>query len=209
MKIAIIGSGKVGRALALASTRAGHQVTLSAADPEHARQAAATAGVASAATNLEAAQDAEVVILAVPYAAVEGILAGLGGAVAGKVLIDATNPTRADGSGLLHADTSGAEVIQALAPAARVVKALNTVLASRQQQPQGDGTTLDGFFAGDDADAKTVVGDYLASLGFRPLDVGPLAAAATLEAMAYLNISLQMRNGWSWQMGWKLLGPTV
>jgi NADPH-dependent F420 reductase len=208
MNIAIIGSGKVGKALALASTRAGHHVTLSATDPEHARQAAAATGASASASNREAAQAGDVVILAVPYPAVEGILKELAEALAGKVLIDTTNPLKADGSGLMFTDTSAAEVIQAMVPAAKVVKAFNTVFASRQQQPAGDGTELDGFYAADDDEAKATVNEYVASLGFRPLDAGALSMARTLEAMAYLIISLNMRNGWMWQNGWKLLGPT-
>lgn len=208
MNIAIIGSGNVGKALASASIRAGHNVTLSAADPENARQAAAATGGAAAASNREAAQAGEVVLLAVPFAAVDGILDEIRDLVADKVLVDITNPTKADGSGLLFVGSSAAEAIQAKVPAARVVKALNTVLAARMRHPEGDGTTLDGFMAGDDADAKTAVGAYLASLGLRPLDAGPLPMAQALEALAYLNISLQMRYGWTWQTGWKLLGPT-
>ena len=201
MNIAIIGSGNVGKALASASVRAGHKVTLSAADPEHAGQVAAQTGAAAATSNREAVQAGDLVLLAVPYSAVDGILDEIEDVVAGKVVVDITNPTKADGSGLLFAGSSAAEAIQARVPAARVVKALNTVLAARMQRPEGDGTTLDGFMAGDDADAKTAVGAYLSSLGLRPLDAGPLPMAQALEALAYLNISLQIRHGWPWQTG--------
>ena len=63
--------------------------------------------------------------------------------------------------------------------------------------------------AGDDADAKATVSDLLSQVGFRPIDVGGLTAARYLEGMAYLNIALNARNGWSWRSGWKLVGPTA
>jgi hypothetical protein len=88
-------------------------------------------------------------------------------------------------------------------------KAFNTILASRQADPMLDGIQLDGFVAGDDAAAKRQVLALVESLGFRPLDAGPLAMARALEGMGLLNIALNMANGWSWQTGWKLLGPTT
>jgi predicted dinucleotide-binding enzyme len=88
-----------------------------------------------------------------------------------------------------------------------VVKAFNTILAGRLNDPVVDGVPLDGFYAGDDEAAKSVVAELIAALGFRPLDVGALPVARALELMAFINIGLNMRNGWSWQTGWKLLGP--
>ena len=64
------------------------------------------------------------------------------------------------------------------------------------------------FVAGDDVDAKAAVLDLVRSIGFRPIDAGPLAMARALEAMAVLNMMLQIRNNWPWQAGWKLVGPT-
>jgi predicted dinucleotide-binding enzyme len=88
-----------------------------------------------------------------------------------------------------------------------VVKAFNTVFASRLNDPVIDGIPLDGFYAGDDAPAKQVVADLLADMGFRPIDAGDLLTARALELMAFLNITLNARGGWPWQSGWKLLGP--
>jgi predicted dinucleotide-binding enzyme len=90
-----------------------------------------------------------------------------------------------------------------------VVKAFNTVFASRLNDPVIDGVPLDGFYAGDDETAKEVVAALLAEMGFRPIDAGELLAARALELMAFLNITLNARNGWPWQSGWKLLGPTA
>ena len=94
-----------------------------------------------------------------------------------------------------------------MAPGARVVKAINTVFAANQDSPVVDGVQLDGFVAADDADAKRVVIEYVKSLGFRPIDVGPLAMARALEGMGALNISLNMKDGAAWRSGWKLVGP--
>jgi predicted dinucleotide-binding enzyme len=101
-----------------------------------------------------------------------------------------------------------AEAILLLAPGIRVVKAFNTVFAGRLNDPVVDGVPLDGFYAGDDPAAKRVVADLLAEMGFRPIDTGELLTARVLELMAFLNIDLNLRHGWPWQSGWKLLGPS-
>ena len=203
MQIAIIGAGNVGRALATSLTRAGHDVTVSAAHPEHAREAAAQSGAAAATTNLEAVSAADLVVLAVPASAFDSLASELGSQVAGKVVVDVSNrPTpNADGPA-----TSIAEELQTKIPAAKVIKAFNTAFASRQAQPQVAGIAPDGFVAGDDATAKQTVLDVVESLGFRPVDAGSLAAARTLEGMAWLNIRRNMAGG-SWQDAWVLVGP--
>ena len=70
-----------------------------------------------------------------------------------------------------------------------------------------NGIATDGFVAGDDPAAKAAVLDLVGSIGFRPIDAGPLAMARALEAMALLIITLQIRHGWPRQNGWKLVGP--
>jgi NADPH-dependent F420 reductase len=204
MKIGIIGAGNVGRALATAGVRAGHAITVTSTNAEEAGHVAAEVGAAAARSNAEVVDDANLVILAVPFDAVQGIVSELGSRLEGKVLIDVTNrfsPEQLDG-------TSNAELIQRMAPNAKVVKAFNTVFASHQDDPVVDGMQLDGFVAGDDSAAKERVLALVASLGFRPIDAGPLAMARALEGMGMLNISLNMTKGWPWQTGWKLLGPT-
>src|SRR5438270_6408929 len=103
---------------------------------------------------------------------------------------------------------SNAERIQQKAPGARVVKGFNTIFAAHQANPKIDGTNVDAFVAGDDAEAKKAVEQLAESMGFRAVDAGPLPMARALEGMAMLNISLNMRDGWSWQTEWKLVGPT-
>ena len=202
MKVAIIGAGNVGKALATSFTRAGHEVTISASTPESAREAAAATGATAASSNVAAATDASVVILAVPYVGAGADVAGqIREAVAGKTVIDVTNPIKPDFSGLATSDSSGAEEFQRLLPAAHVVKAFNTIFAANQANPTTD---IDGYVAGDDAKAKATVMGLVESMGFSPVDVGPLSAARHLEGMAWLNIGLNASNGWGWTSAWRL-----
>ncbi len=201
MDIAVIGAGNVGKALSGAFVRAGNTVTISSAHPETAKEAAKGTGATPVDSNRAAAAAGDVVVLAVPYPTLPVILDDLGDALRGKVVIDATNPMRDIGG------TSAAEEIQAKTPEARVVKAFNTVFATRQADPVVGGVAMDAFVAGDDEAAKATVLELAKSIGFEPIDAGPLKMARALEAMAALNIDLQLRNGWTWQTAWKLVGP--
>ncbi len=207
MQIAIIGVGNVGSAIAQAAINAGHEVILYAARPEATRQAAEKTGARAAASASEAAQRAELVVLAVPYGALSSVLSDLGTSIDGKVVVDVTNPLNAAFTGL-DTTSSAAEEVQKAAPRAKVVKAFNTVFASRHAHPTESGLPLDAFYAGDDADAKARVAELAGSLGYRPVDVGELRNARHLEGMAFVNIRLNVANGWSWQSAWKLVGPT-
>jgi predicted dinucleotide-binding enzyme len=203
MQIAIIGAGNVGRALATSLTRAGHDVTITAEHADHATAAASQTGATAGTSNASAAANAQVVVLAVPAGSIGRIASAMGSSLDGKVVIDVTNrPTpSADGSA-----TSIAEELQGRIPGAHVVKAFNTVFASRQADPKVGGISPDGFVAGDDATAKQTVLDVVESLGFRPVDAGSLASARTLEGMAWLNIQRNMAGG-TWQDAWVLVGP--
>jgi 8-hydroxy-5-deazaflavin:NADPH oxidoreductase len=208
MEIAVLGSGNVGKALASSFIRAGHRVTLTASNPDNARAAASQTGAQAADSNQQAAAGAEVVVLAVQYPTVDAVLAEAGDALNGKVLIDTTNRMDPADPGSVLDGTSAAEQIQARVPGAKVVKAFNTAFASRQADPVVDGVALDGDLAGDDDQAKQTVSELVGSIGFRPVDVGPQVMARALEALALLNIMLQIRNNWPWQAGFKLVGPT-
>jgi 8-hydroxy-5-deazaflavin:NADPH oxidoreductase len=202
MKVAIIGAGNVGKALATSITRAGHDVTLTAKHPEHAEAAAEATGATTAATNVAAVTDADIVILAVPFAAAgEEVANEIRDDVAGKTIIDVTNPIKPDLSGLSTDDSSAAEELQKLLPDARVVKAFNTIFASNQANPTRE---VDGYIAADDEGAKQQVISLVESIGFTALDVGPLSASRFLEGMALINIGLNAQNGWSWTSAWKL-----
>ena len=202
MKVAVIGAGNVGTALATSMIRAGHEVTIASRDPAHARAAAEGSGARPSESSSAAVRDADVVVLAIPYvAAGEAVAAEIAPLVDGKTLIDATNPIWPDMSGIATVGTSAAEEFQRRLPTAKVVKAFNTLFASRQADPKGG---IDGFVAADDGDAKRQVLSLVESMGFTPLDVGPLSSARYLEAMAFLNITLNMSNGWDWTSAWKL-----
>jgi NADPH-dependent F420 reductase len=207
MEIAIIGAGNVGKALAKSSVKAGHSVTLSAKTAAHAADAAKATGAKAAHSNKEAIKDAEVVIVAVPYDKLGEVFRELGSSVDGKIVIDATNHVDMENPGAVLGSPSNAEEIQTRHPKVRVVKAFNYALASRLADPSVKGIKLDGFVAGDDKGAKDRALELVGSIGFRPIDAGPLVMARVLEAMALLNITLQIKNGWPWQNGWKLVGP--
>lgn len=203
MDIAIIGVGNVGKALGGSLVRAGHNVTFAANDPQHAAEAASTLRGRAAATNNEAVDAADLVILAVPATALAGIAQEIGVSAAGKVVVDVSNRPTPDASAV---GTSLAEELQAQLPNSKVVKAFNTAFASRQANPSLAGVSADGFVAADDATAKQTVLDVVESIGFRPVDAGSLAAARTLEGMAWLNITRNMAGG-TWQDAWVLVGP--
>lgn len=206
MNVAIIGAGNMGTGLAGPLVKTGHTVTVAARDAERVARAAAATGATPAASPLAAAAAAEIVILAVPFTAGGDVAAEIAPVSAGKVVIDLTNPMKPDGSGpLFDGVDSGAERFAAWLPQAHVVKAFNTIFASNLGRGAVDGVSLDAYIAGDDAAANGRVAELATDLGLTPVDVGPLTAARSLESLAWLNISLNVRGG-SWQSGWKLLG---
>jgi NADPH-dependent F420 reductase len=207
VRIAVIGAGNVGSALARALDVAGHTVTVAARNAAHAEKVAGELNVGAATSNREAVRDADVVVLAVPSKAVAAVVEDLDDLLGEVIVVDPTNPSGVDREEILRGSASLAEAILLLAPGTRVVKAFNTVFASRLNDPMVNGVPLDGFYAGDDPAAKQVVAGLLAELGFRPVDTGELLTARILELMAFLNIDLNLRHGWAWQSGWKLLGP--
>jgi len=208
MKVAIIGSGNVGKALAGAATRAGHSVKLAANDPAHAEEAARMTKAQAARSNSDAVRDAELVVLAVPANKVDEVVGALAPELDGKVIIDVTNRFNPQDPASSLDGSSTAERIQSKAPRAHVVKAFNYAFASKMADPQVDGTKLDAYVAGDDEAAKQKALEFARSIGFRPLDAGPLSMARALEGMGLLNIVLQIKHKWPWQSGWKLAGPT-
>src|SRR5438128_5912232 len=208
MKVAIIGSGNVGKALAGSATRAGHTVTLAAQDPQPAEDAAKATKAHAARSNKEAVKDAELVVLAVPADKVDEVVGALSSDLDGKVIIDVTNRVNPQDPGQVLDGSSVAEHIQKKAPRAHVVKAFNYAFASRMANPRSNGTQLDGFVAGDDEAAKQKTLEFARSIGFRPIDAGPLSMARALEGMGLLHVLLQIKHNWPWQSGWKLTGPT-
>lgn len=179
MKIAVIGTGSMGSGLGQAFAR-NHQVVMGSRDPERASVVAQNIGAAGGATYAEAAQDADVVVLALPWKAVGETIPALGD-LSGKILLDITNPYTE--GGLQNVEPSSSEEVQRLAPGARVVKGWNTVYARNLIDPDFDGLAASVFVCGDDAHAKDVVIGLAKEIGFVPEDVGALSSAAALTRL--------------------------
>jgi 8-hydroxy-5-deazaflavin:NADPH oxidoreductase len=206
MKIAVVGSGNVGKALGTGLAQAGHKVVFSARNIEHARAAAEAAGAECSDVG-DAVKFAEVVIIAVPYAtAGRDVAAEIAPHVAGKVVIDTTNPLAPDFGSLSTQGPSAAEDFAAWLPGAAVVKVFNTLFAGVQANPTAHGVELDALYATDDEAAGAKVAQLARDLGFRPVKVGPLARAHELEGMAFLNIKLQATTGGDWRTSYTMVG---
>jgi NADPH-dependent F420 reductase len=208
MRIAIIGSGNVGGALGRAWGSRGHLITYGVRHlaSEKVRQLVEESGRGARATTVaELAVEAEIVLLAVPWSAAEVALQDAGD-LAGKIVVDATNPLRPNMSGLeLGHTTSGGEKVAAWAPGARVVKAFNTVGAVHMAEPMIGGERASMLVCGDDAAAKETVMNLAEELGFEPIDAGPLTQARLLEPLAMLWISLAYTCGLGTDIAFRLL----
>jgi len=204
--IAVIGTGNVGGALGTAAVKAGYDVVFAGQDAAKTREVAEAAG-ATAATTREAAAVADIIVFAVPYTAFAAVAAEIAPVADDKIVIDPSNPLKPDYSGLALSDSSGAEELARLLPKSRVVKAFNTLFAGNTANPQALGFQLDSLFATDDETAKDAVCGLSASIGFRPIHIGPLTASRELEAMALLNIRLQMVSNGNWNTAFALVSP--
>lgn len=206
IRVAVIGTGRMGAALAGRLAATDHEVRLGSRDRERGRQRAVEVGAAFGGTCRAAAANAEVVILAVPWSAVSETLELLGD-LDGTVLVDVTNPLMDAGSSehdLLG--SSGAEQIQAAVPRARVVKAWNHIYAAvvRRSVDFG-GVAATVFIAGDDPEAKELVAALVSAIGYDPADAGPLASARYLEPLAGLMTTLDRLGGGTYLHALKLL----
>jgi len=187
MSVAILGLGNMGKGLA--KRLAGKtELILASRDSAAVTAFAATlpAGV-QVAEQAQAIAKADIVILALPYdAALE--IAALP-ALAGKIVIDLSNPVKADFSGLsIGHTTSAAEEIQAAAPKAKVVKAFNTIFASLFEAPDAATAGVPVFLAGNDEAAVDAVARLATLAGFATEKTGGLDAARLLEPVGMLNI---------------------
>jgi 8-hydroxy-5-deazaflavin:NADPH oxidoreductase len=192
MKITVIGAGNMGSAFVKQLTRAGHQVSVTARNAAKAEQVAAANPGARAVPATGAAQGADAIVLATGYGDAAQALRGAGD-LAGKVVIDITNPLTADYMGLTTGhSTSAAEEIAKAVPGAEVVKAFNTVFAAvlADGADFGNGRKVDVFVASDSDRAKQTARAIAESIGFGVVDAGPLKNARYLEPVAGLNIYL-------------------
>lgn len=188
--IAIIGTGNVGAALGQRFAALGHEVVYGSRDPARASVEALVAASgpnALATTQAAAVRDADIVVLAVPWEIVEDLTRALGN-LAGKIVIDPTNPRRIAEDGLRDYAFNGsnAERVQALAPGAFVVKAFSTLGSYTMLDPTIAGGPVSVPIAGDDANAKRVVASLVAGIGLEPVDVGPLRYAHVIEGLHFL-----------------------
>ncbi len=205
--IAVIGTGNVGGALGTAAVKAGYDVVFAGQDAAKTREVAEAAGATAAQTPREAAAVADIIVLAVPYTAFAAVAAEIAPVADDKIVIDPSNPIKSDYSGLALTDSSGAEELSRLLPKSKVVKAFNTLFAGNTANPGALGFQLDSLFATDDEAAKDAVCGLSASIGFRPIHIGPLTASRELEAMAWLNIRLQMVSNGNWNTAFALVSP--
>ena len=208
--VAILGTGVVGIALAKGFIGRGDRVIFGSRDLTGDKTRAALAAVpgATAASHGEAARIADTAVVALPWSAIPGTLAGLANSLGGKVVIDASNPLDfSDGKPVLaigHTHSCG-EAVQGLLPDARVVKAFNIITAGHMIHPRFTDGQPDMFIAGNDQDAKDTVAKLLREFGWRSaIDMGDISASRLLEALAMLWISYGFRNN-HWTHGFSLL----
>lgn len=209
MNIAFIGYGNVGLPLADRLQRVGHTVTLAARDVQSdtVRHAQARNSALHALPLAQAVREADVVFLATPFVSNAQLIPPLAEALAGKVLVDCTNPVGPSLTHGLQSTQSGSQALQALAPKAQVVKAFsiygfenfeNNSYPAYNVQP----TML---FCGQDTPAKARVGELIAQLGWHALDVGGLEQALHLEHMTLLWIRMVRVQGHSPNLVWAAL----
>lgn len=183
MQIGTIGAGQVAQAFARKAAAAGHRMILSnRRGPEDLTPLASAIGTAVSAAAREEAAACDIVLLAVPWSQVEDALSGLPD-WRGRILIDATNAF--DGEGRTVPDAAGSsELVAALAPGARVVKAMNaTFMTNFETAPPLGPFRRAIFVSGDDGDAVEQVADLLEKFSFAPVDLGPLALGGRMQAV--------------------------
>ena len=185
MKFGTIGAGTVALAFARQALAAGHQVVLSCRHgPESLAGKVAELGDGASAATVEKAASLDYVLLAVPWPNVEDALRGLP-TWNGRVLIDATNPFSEYSPKLVLADLGdrgASEVVAALAPSARVVKAFNSIITDRfNEGPSKNGGRRVIFVSGDDSEPKEFIKGLIKSFGFEPIDLGGLVTGGRLQ----------------------------
>ncbi len=208
MKIAIIGIGRVGSIVGKRWAALGHDVVFGARDPssDKAQSIVNDAGHnARAASVSEAAESADIVVLATHFETTKEAIDAMGG-LKGQIVMDCVNPLNATYDNLtVGTDTSAAEHIAAMAPEARIAKGLNMTGWPNMENPiypEGAATMLT---CGDDAKAKEIVNALCAELGFDAVDAGPLTAARLLEPLAQLWIQLSIHQGMGPDVAFRLM----
>ncbi len=194
MKVTIVGAGNMGRGIGTRAVAGGHQVEIIAQDPGHTRNLAADLGASATAIEAGDPFGGELVVFAVYYPGIKDAVGQYADQLAGKVVVDITNPVDTQTWDRLATPpgTSAAEELAQLVPAGTpVVKAFNTTFAATLDAGEVAGQQLDVLIAGDDAAAKQKIAQLAGDGGLRPLDVGPLARAQQLEQLGFLHIAIQ------------------
>ncbi len=204
LKIGILGTGDVGRALGNGFVSLGCQVMMGSREAGNEKSAAWAKGageLAQSGTFEQASQFADIVVLATLWSGTENALRLAGaGNLAGKILIDTTNPLSFGPQGpslaVGHTDSAG-EQVQRWAPQAKVVKAWNIVGNPHMYQPNFPGGPPDMFIAGNDAEAKQRVGEILTAFGWHNIDLGSIEMSRYLEplAMVWIMTYFRTQNG--------------
>ncbi len=191
MRIGILGTGTMARAVGRLLAAQGHAVYFGSRQPERARETAAAIAEAQGGSYGEAAAYGELLVLPILWQDAEEILRAAGD-LSGKILLDCSNPEGEDGRSLaVGHNTSGAEELASRARGARVVKAFNHVYAEiLDDGPQFGALPASVFYCGDDSAAKAVVAGLGAAAGFEMIDAGDLRNARYLEPMAMLMVQL-------------------
>jgi len=186
--ISIIGSGNMGQAISGLAGKGGNTVEL----------------ISSSDTDTVVTGD--IVVLAVPYPALAEVIAERGAQLAGRVVVDVTNPLNFEtfDSLTVPADSSAAAEIAAALPESRVVKAFNTNFAGTLATGTVGGQQTTVLIAGDDADAKAALVGVISAAGLRAVDAGGLKRARELEAVGFLQLTLAAAEKTSWTGGFAL-----
>ena len=209
-RVTIVGAGNMGRGIGTRAIAGGHQVEVLALDPGHAGKLAEELGPSATALEAGAPFGGEVVVFAVYYPGIKDAVRQYADQLAGKVVVDITNPVDTQSWDKLATPpgTSSAEEVQQLVPQGTpVVKAFNTTFAGTLVAGEVGGQQLDVLIAGDDQAAKDKVSQLVSDGGLRPIDVGPLSRAQQLEQLGFLNISLQQPLGLNFGSAVKLVMP--
>ncbi len=186
--ISIIGSGNMANAIGVLAAKGGNAVEVMGRDAAKATALAEAIGNGATAGTWGSAPAGDIVILAVMFDSAVPVVGEYGDALAGKIIVDITNPFNASATGLaIPGDTSVAQLVAEAAPAsAHVVKAFNTLF----RDVLTAGGPVDVFMAGDDAQAKASVSEFIKTLGLRPQDTGDLNMAHWLEGAGLLSVGL-------------------
>jgi predicted dinucleotide-binding enzyme len=206
MELTIIGTGNMARGIATRALAGGNTVTLLGTEEAKAQALAGELSGDVRTGTVGEPISGDVVVLAVWYQAVDDILGRYGDQLAGKTVIDITNPVDQETYAPLTLEAgSAAQEIASKAPSAKVVKAFNTTFAGTLAEGQVAEGPLDVFVASDDEDAKAKVRELAESAGLRVLDAGPLAIARQLEGAGYLHMAIQPGLGGTYASALKIV----